>query len=91
MMAGADRRLRIYDESVGDEIFETLVEDPAVYLAYYIGYLEFTDMKETAESELGDKFNTKDFHKFILDIGPAQFEIIKDRFDTWLSRQKTTA
>lgn len=80
-----------YDESVGDDIFETLVEDPAVYLAYYIGYLEFTDMKEAAETELGDNFDAKSFHKFILDIGPAQFEIIKDRFDTWLSQQKTTA
>lgn len=78
-----------YDESVADSIFETLVENPGVYLAYYIGYLEFTDMKSTAQSELGDNFNNKEFHKFILDIGPAQFEIIRDRFDLWLAQKSS--
>ena len=68
-----------------------MVENPCIYMTYYLGYLEFMDMKETAKDELGDLFNVKEFHKFLLDIGPAQFEIIHDRFDTWLENQKTKA
>lgn len=80
-----------YPEDVGDEVFETLVENPGVYLSYYIGYLEIMELRETAQLELEDEFNIKSFHKFILDIGPAQFEIIRDRFDTWLFKQKNAA
>lgn len=77
-----------YDAEAGNTIFESLIEDPCSYLTYYIGYLEFMDMRETAETELGEQFNIKDFHTFILDIGPAQFEIIRDRFEIWLDKQR---
>ena len=33
---------------------------------------------------LGDRFSPKAFHTFLLDVGPAQFEIIEDRLDAWL-------
>lgn len=80
-----------YDASVSDEIYNTLVENPGVYLAYYVGYLEFMEMRDEAEDTLGNNFDRKAFHQFILDIGPAQFEIIKDRFDTWLDKQQKKA
>lgn len=80
-----------YDEDTAVEVFNAMVENPCIYMTYYLGYLEFMDMKETAKDELGDLFNVKEFHKFLLDIGPAQFEIIHDRFDTWLENQKTKA
>ncbi|MBQ3584694.1 MAG: DUF885 domain-containing protein [Lachnospiraceae bacterium] len=77
-----------YDEAAGNSIYEALIEDPCSYLTYYIGYLEIMEMRETARLELGDKFNIQAFHKFILDIGPAQFEIIRERFTIWLDNQK---
>lgn len=78
-----------YDASFTDEIFNTLIENPGVYLAYYVGYLEITEMRDEAMEALGSKFSIKSFHKFILDIGPAQFEIIKDRLDSWIELQKS--
>jgi uncharacterized protein (DUF885 family) len=80
-----------FDKSISDEIYNTLVENPGVYLAYYVGYLEFMEMRDEAMETLGDNFNIKNFHKFILDIGPSQFEILKDRFETWLEAQATIA
>lgn len=77
-----------YNADAGNTIYESLIEDPCSYMPYYIGYLEFMDMRETAKSELGAKFNIKDFHAFLLDIGPAQFEIIRERFDIWLDKQR---
>ena len=60
-------------------IYNTLLEEPAVYLPYAVGYLEIMDLKEKAENTLGDAFCVKDFHRFLLDIGPAQFDIIENR------------
>lgn len=77
-----------YDAAAGNTIYESLIEDPCSYLTYYVGYLEFMEMRETAGNELGSDFNIKDFHAFILDIGPAQFEIIRNRFEIWLDKQK---
>ncbi len=66
----------IGDEAVADEIYDTLLEEPAIYLPYAVGYLEIMELRAQAERTLGDDFVVKDFHKFLLDIGPAQFGII---------------
>ena len=75
------------DEETCREVYEILVEEPALYLAYYGGYLEFMELREKAEDALGEQFDLKEFHTFLLDIGPAQFEIIEDRLDGWLDAQ----
>ena len=72
------------DEETCREVYEILVEEPALYLAYYGGYLEFMELREKAEDALGEQFDLKEFHTFLLDVGPAQFEIIEDRLDAWL-------
>lgn len=72
------------DEETCREVYEILVEEPALYLAYYGGYLEFVELREKAEDALGEQFDLKEFHTFLLDIGPAQFEIIENRLDAWL-------
>ena len=75
------------DEDTSREIYEILVEEPALYLAYYGGYLEFMELREKAEETLGEKFNLKDFHTFLLDVGPAQFEIIEEQMEAWMEEQ----
>jgi uncharacterized protein (DUF885 family) len=69
-------------------LYKTMLEEPALYPEYGIGYLEFMDLKNTAQKALGDKFVLKDFHQFILDLGPAQFDIIADRLEAWIKAQK---
>lgn len=74
----------ITDEAVIDDLFYTMVENPTNYLKYYIGYLEISNMASTAKKKRGDAFKLKDFHKFILDVGPAPFDVIKEEFKYWL-------
>ena len=72
------------DSSVVDQIYNYMLEAPVNYLNYYVGYLEIRHMKEQAERVLKDKFELKEFNRFILDIGPAPFTVIKPYFDEWL-------
>ncbi|MGN0160147.1 MAG: DUF885 domain-containing protein [Lachnospiraceae bacterium] len=76
------------EDSVIDEIYQAMVSEPANYLKYVIGGMEFLELRKTAESTLGDKFDPVAFHDFIMTIGPAPFSIISDRMDTWMTTVK---
>lgn len=78
----------ITDTETVNSIFDAVVEDPAVYLSYAVGYLEIMELREEAETALGDAFSAKEFHTFLLDMGPAPFEIIHDRMQDWIAAQK---
>lgn len=67
----------IHDEAVIKEIYEYIVGDPANYLTYYVGYLEMLELKKECMEKEGDNFSQKDFHRKVLEIGPAPFDVIR--------------
>ncbi len=75
---------QIDDPSVISSIYYEVVENPANYLSYYTGYLEFLNMKEEAKQRLGANFSLLEFNRFLLDIGPAPFSVIRNYFTQWL-------
>ena len=75
-------------DQVVDSIFYAMIENPGNYLSYYVGYLEFMNMRETAEMQLGEKFDEKEFHTFLLDMGNAPFDVIQAYFTSWLMERK---
>jgi uncharacterized protein (DUF885 family) len=75
------------DEETSKSIYDTLLEEPAIYLPYAVGYLEIKELRAKAEKELGDQFDPKEFHEFLLDIGPAQFNVIDNYIDEWLQTE----
>jgi len=66
-----------------------MIKNPTNFLSYYVGFLEFQNMRELAETQLGDKFNAKEFHTFLLDLGPAPFDVIQPYFTSWLMSKKS--
>lgn len=64
--------------------YQMVCEDPANYMKYYVGYLEITEMKQEAMETLGETFEAKEFHRFLLDLGPAPFSMIRERFQSWM-------
>ncbi|MCD8218381.1 MAG: DUF885 domain-containing protein [Clostridiales bacterium] len=65
------------DEDTIREIFELIVAEPAHYLKYYIGYLEFTDLKEYAKEIGSTSYSDLSFHRAVLTMGPAPFSILE--------------
>lgn len=72
------------DTEIGTSIYETLVANPAVYLSYYVGYLEIMELKTLAKERLQERFDLKEFHQFILETGPAPFELIRKKLEIWI-------
>lgn len=60
-----------------DSFYDLILEAPANYLKYYVGYLCFTDLKDSVQKIRGDAFSLKEFHQEVLDIGPAPFSIVE--------------
>jgi len=77
--------LGIMDADIVDEIYKAIVCTPGNYLSYCIGSLEIKELRDKAEDMLDNQFNEKDFHQFLLEIGPAQFDIIDKYMEQWIS------
>ena len=60
-----------------EDIYDLIIADPANYLKYYIGYVEFLELKKDAVEKWGENFTQKKFHKAVLDIGPTSFNVIR--------------
>ena len=67
----------ITDTNTIEDIYDLIIADPANYLKYYIGYVEFLELKKDAMDRWGDGFTQKRFHKAVLDVGPASFDVIR--------------
>ena len=52
--------------------------DPGQATAYMIGQLKIIELREYAMKELGDKFNLKDFHFYLLSQGSAPLSYLEE-------------
>ncbi len=68
----------ISDTTVIEDIYDLIIADPANYLKYYIGYVEFLELKKEAIEKWGKDFTQKRFHKAVLDAGPMPFYLLRD-------------
>lgn len=65
------------DDETVHSVFRAIVSDPASYLPYCIGYMEFKELRDDTEETMGDDFNLKEFHQCILNIGPCSFDVLE--------------
>lgn len=75
------------DQEFSAALYEAMVDNPSNYLEYYVGYLEFSDMREKAEEALGEAFDLMEFHRFLLDTGPAPFSVLRKGLGRWIQEQ----
>lgn len=60
---------------------------PAQALSYKLGEYTIWQLRRDAESRLGEDFDLRDFHDFILSLGSVPLEILKDEVNRWVSEQ----
>lgn len=60
-------------------IYQYIVEEPTTYPKYYLGFLEFQELKEEAATQWDDKFSLMRFHRFVLEAGPSDFTSLRTR------------
>ena len=58
---------------------------PGQALAYKIGQLKILELRNKAESVLGDKYDIKDFHHEVLKRGSLPLELLEFYIDEWIN------
>lgn len=69
---------QIADKATIQQIYQLIVEEPAHYLKYYIGYLEFLNLKEYAKEKFKEDYSDYKFHAALMEMGNAPFYILKE-------------
>lgn len=67
----------IGDEDNINRIYDLILGSPGNYLKYYVGYVEFLELKKDWVKEYGSQASQKEFHKAVLDVGPAPFKVVE--------------
>lgn len=67
----------IKDTAVTDRMYDLILGAPGNYLKYYIGYVEFLELKKIWIKEMGADSPQKAFHEAVLKVGPAPFELVE--------------
>jgi uncharacterized protein (DUF885 family) len=76
--------------SVHNEI-DRYIARPGQALAYMIGNLQFIELRRTAKSALGEKFDIREFHTAVLEDGALPLPILSDKIDAWIKEVITTS
>ena len=71
----------INDPNAVQSVYKLIIGSPANYLKYYIGYLKFYELKKEMADAMGNQFSQKEFHRAVLDVGPAPFKIVYDEVE----------
>ena len=67
---------------------ERYIVIPSQALAYKIGALTIQRLRKKAETELGDKFDIREFHAQVLMTGALPLAILEKKIDAWIEAKK---
>jgi uncharacterized protein (DUF885 family) len=67
---------------------ERYIAIPTQALAYKIGALTIMRLKDKAKTQLGKKFDVREFHNQVLNTGALPLTVLEKKIDEWISASK---
>jgi uncharacterized protein (DUF885 family) len=67
---------------------ERYIAIPTQALAYKIGALTILRLKDKAKTQLGKKFDVREFHNQVLNTGALPLTVLEKKIDDWISASK---
>ena len=72
----------------GDYIYEVVLQEPATYIPYGVGYLQMSALQQKTEKALKSKYDAKEFHEVILNAGDCSFTYLEKQVDQYIQSKK---
>ena len=76
------------EEDITNEI-DRYISWPGQALAYKIGQLKIIELREQAETTLGEKFDIRSFHDMVLGSGSIPLNVLEQNVNQWISTQQS--
>jgi uncharacterized protein (DUF885 family) len=61
---------------------------PRQGLAYKIGQMKITELRERARAALGPRFDIKAFHRAVLESGALPLDVLDAKINRWIAAQQ---
>ena len=71
-----------------EKAIERYIVYPGQATAYMIGKLKIMELREKARTELGTKFDIREFHDVILTSGPVPLSIMEENVGQWIAARR---
>ncbi|MGH6613352.1 DUF885 domain-containing protein [Sphingomonas sp.] len=71
-------------ETIAAEV-DRYIGFPGQALAYQLGNLKFRELRERAETMLGEAFRIRDFHDALMAAGPVTLPVLENLIDDWIA------
>ena len=63
---------------------ERYIAMPSQAVAYKIGQLKFSELRQRAADALGPRFDLRDFHAALLEDGPLPLAVLESKLEDWI-------
>ena len=67
---------------------ERYIAIPSQATAYKVGSLTIQRLRDKAQTELGDKFDIREFHAQVIGTGALPLQILEQKIDRWIAAKK---
>ena len=68
---------------------ERYIVNPGQACAYKVGMLKIQELRTRAQTELGEKFDQREFHEVVLQNGAMPLEILEGQVTAYIKREKS--
>ena len=72
----------------GTVLYEQLLGDPAAFQSYYMGMVEFLELRREAKEALGARFDETAFHETLLEGGDVPFSLLREKVAEYIAEHK---
>ena len=72
----------------GHFLLSSYIVNPGQACAYKVGMLKIQELRKRAQTELGAKFDQRQFHDVVLKNGALPLEILEEQISNYIQRTK---